>query len=112
MVSKQLDLSAAQDYYARADVIMENISTIGVPVIVLAALGIVLGLLVNVLFGVFGDYIYRNKVISSVAEIKESDLDQEEAFRKKGGVNFFTGVLGYFVVRELPAIIATLGMFS
>lgn len=109
----QLDLSGAQGYFQIANIIKENISIIGVPVIILALLGILLSLLVNVLFGVFGDCIYRNKVISNVEEIKESAEDKDEAFRKRGGVNFFVGVLGYFAVSELPTILAyTLGMFS
>ncbi|MBR6502758.1 MAG: DUF2628 domain-containing protein [Clostridia bacterium] len=109
----QLDLSETKGYFQVANIIRENISTIGVPVIVLALVGGLLAILLSVLFGVFGDYIYRNKVISNVSEIKKSDLDQELAFRKKGGVNFFIGVLGYFLVGELPTILAyTLGMFS
>ena len=113
VAQSQLDLSAAQDYYERANMIIESISIIGIPSIVLAIVGGLLAILVSVLFGVFGDYIYRNRVISSITEIKKSDLDQDEAFRKKGGVNFFVGVLGYFAVSELPYILAyTLGMFS
>ena len=109
----QLDLSQVNGYFEIVNLIRDNISVIGWQSIIAAALGSLLGTLVMVLFGVFGDYIYRNKVISDIAEIKKSDLDQEEAFRKKGGVSFFIGVLGYFAVQELPTIIAyTLGMFS
>ena len=56
-------------------------------------------------------FIYKKRVISTVKEIKQSDDDKQEAFRKKGGVSLWLGVLGYWAVGQLPTIIAlTSGM--
>ncbi len=107
----QLDASEVNGMMQMSNFVFENISVIGMPVVITALASSMLYILTRVLIAVFGDYIYRNRVISNVAEIKQSGLDKEEAFRKKGGVNFFVGVLGYFAVQQLPTIIAyTLGM--
>lgn len=107
----QLDLSEARGYFEMSNIVFENISIIGVPVVLVALVGGFLNILARVLIAVFGDYIYKKRVISTVNEIKQSDLDQEEAFRKKGGVSLWIGILGYWAVTELPTIIAyTLGM--
>lgn len=106
-----LDYSQTVGFMQMANLISENLSVIGTSVVVTATVGSVLYLLMRILIAIFGDYIYKNRVISAVTEINQSDLDREEAFRKKGGVSFFIGVLVYFAVSELPTIIAyTLGM--
>ena len=66
---------------------------------------------IHVLVGIFGDYIYRNHVISTVKAIKEEDYDSDEyedAFRRKGGVSLLMLVLGFMLVYNLPSIIASL----
>ena len=66
---------------------------------------------IHVLVGIFGDYIYRNHVISTIKAIKEEDYDSDEyedAFRRKGGVSLLMLVLGFMLVYNLPSIIASL----
>ncbi len=102
----QLDLSTAKNSYEIALIVMDNISLIGEKVIYTASIGSFLNTILAFLFAIFADYIYRNRVISSVTEIKNNSDDVEKSFLKKGGVNFFVAVIVYFVVNELPSIIA------
>lgn len=104
--TNQLDLSAAKNSYEIALIVMDNISLIGENVIYTASIGSFLNTLLAVLLAIFADYIYRNRVISSVSDIKKNGVDIEESFLKKGGVNFIVAVIGYFAVNELPTIIA------
>ena len=104
--TNQLDLSSAGNSFEMALLITENISIIGKSVIYIATIGSLLNTLLMVLFAIFGDYIYRNRVISSVTEIKTNSDDIDASFRKKGGISFIAALLGYFAVSELPSIIA------
>lgn len=107
----QLDTSSARGSVELANLILENISTIGVTAIYAAAIGGFLSIALSVIIATFGDFIYRNRVISKVSEIKLESDDKAEDYRKKGGVSLLAAVLGYFAVSYLPTIIAyTLGM--
>lgn len=102
-----LDLSEANGYFETSNIILENISIIGVPVVLVALVASMLDLFIRVMTAVFGDYTYKKRVISTVSEIKKSDLDQDEAFAKKGGVSLIFGLLAFYAVYYLPSIIAT-----
>ena len=102
----QLDISQANNYMEISKIIVDNISIIGMASIYTASIGAFLDLLLRIVFAIFGDLIYKNKVIASVNDIKRKSEDKILTMRKKGGVNFLVGVLGYFVVNELPTIIA------
>lgn len=107
----QLDTSSARGSVELANLILENISTIGVTAIYAAVIGGFLSIALSVIIATFGDFIYRNRVISKVSEIKLESDDKAEDYRKKGGVSLLAAVLGYFAVSYLPTIIAyTLGM--
>ena len=107
----QLDLSQAKNYMEISNIVLENISIIGMTAIFVAFIGSVLNLITRIIIAVFGDFIYRNRVISVINETKQNNTDKELVFRKKGGVSFIIGVLGYLAISELPQIIAyTLGM--
>ncbi|MBQ6884128.1 MAG: DUF2628 domain-containing protein [Clostridia bacterium] len=109
--ANQLDLSAAKNSYEIASIVMDNISLVGENVIYLASLSSFLNLALSLFFAIFADYIYKNRVISSICEIKSNSDDIEQSFIKKGGVNFFAAVIAYFAINELPNIIAyTMGL--
>ncbi len=106
-----LDTSEIKNYMELSNLIFENISMIGDVALLSAFIGSILEIILRVIIAVFGDRIYRNRVISKVIEINHKSEDKAEDFRKKGGVGIFAGVLGYLAVSELPTIIAyTLGM--
>ncbi len=107
----QLDFSQMRTYMDYASIVLENISMIGQLAIYTAFIGSILDLVLRIIIAVFGDLIYKNRVISKIVEIKTKSDDKAEDYRKKGGVSFIAGVLGYFAVNRLPTIIAyTLGM--
>ena len=64
--------------------------------------------LLHLLFGMFGDLIYRNHVISTVKNIKTNETDFEEAMHKKGGVSLLMLIFGFLITTYLPEIIAIL----
>lgn len=106
-----LDTSAVRNYMELSNLIFENMPMIGGVALMTAFIGSMLEIVLRVIIAIFGDRIYRNRVISKVIEINRKSEDKAEDFRKKGGVNIFAGVLGYLAVSELPTIIAyTLGM--
>lgn len=108
---EQLDTSAARNSMEMGSLIVENISIIGTTAVYSALIGGFLSIALSVIIAVFGDKIYRNRVISKISEINRQSDDREEAYRKKGGVSIAAAALGYFAVSYLPSIIAyTLGM--
>ncbi len=107
----QLDFSAATNYVESTNIILENFSSIGLTAFYTAFIGVILDLIIRIVVAVFGDLIYKNRVISKIAEINLQSENKAEDYRKKGGVSIIAGVLGYFAVTELPTLIAyTLGM--
>lgn len=106
-----LDTSAVSNYMQYSNLIIDNLSLIGKIALYSAFIATTIDLIIRIIFGIFGDLIYKNRVINKTAQILKSSEDQIQDFRKKGGVNLFAAVLGYFAVSELPTIIAyTMGM--
>ena len=106
-----LDASAVRSYMDYGNLILENMASIGKVAFFAAFIGSLLELALRIIIALFGDLIYKKRVISKVSEIKRESEDKVEDFRKKGGVNMLVGILGYFAVNYLPTIIAyTLGM--
>ncbi len=106
-----LDTSSVRNYMEFSNLILDNISLIGEIAFFSAFVATVLDLIIRVVMGVCGDFIYKKRVITTTAHIKRTSDDLMQDYRKKGGVNLFAAVLGYFAVSELPTIIAyTLGL--
>ncbi len=106
-----LDTSEIVGYMEFSNLILENMSSIGIIAFLSAFVGSMLEIALRVLIAIFGDRIYRNRVISRVNEIKRVSEDKELDFRKAGGVSIFVGALGYIATTYLPEIIAyALGM--
>ncbi len=106
-----LDTSEIANDMEFLHLIFENISSIGAVAYFAFLIGTSLVIALRVLIAIFGDRIYRNRVISKVNEIKRVSEDKELDFRKAGGVSVFVGALGYIATTYLPKIIAyTLGM--
>lgn len=104
-----IDFSTVTNYMQQSQLIAENIDKIGYTVIVIAVIGVLLDLILGISAAAFGDLIYKKHVISKVKDINaDIQTDKMNEFRKKGGVNIFTGVLGYMIVSRLPNIIAIL----
>jgi len=102
-----LDTTSARNYFELAQLISENLDTVGAAAFILAAVGSMLNILLRVLLAIFADYSYKNHTVDTVAQIKQTaDNDKEADFRKKGGTSFLGLLIGFFAVEYLPSIIA------
>lgn len=104
----QLDLSAANSYFEQYNLIMDNINLISKTALITAFVSSIANITLRIIMGIFGDLIYRNRVIAKVSEIKTQSEDKTLDYRKKGGVSIILGVVVFYLVRELPSLIANL----
>ncbi len=95
-------------YIEFSNAVIENLPQIGKVATIAAFVGAALELVLRIVMGIYGDLIYRKRVIGKVAEIKQSGEDTMVAYRKYGGVSLILGILTFYLVRELPTIIALL----
>ena len=65
-------------------------------------------LVLKIISGMFGDYLYKSHTITQINKIKENDDDIDFAYRKKGGVNISFFFLALLVVQYLPSILIQL----
>jgi hypothetical protein len=94
------------EYQQLFELIMENRVSIGNIAIITAMISSYAMVGIRVIFGIFGDLMYRKKAISKISEIKQSDTDVSEALQKAGGVNLIASIITCIVVFRLPQIIA------
>lgn len=88
--------------------VMQSITNISPLLPLVAFLGGSISIAVSVLSGIFGDYIYKKHAISSIKEINANSEDKEVDFRKKGGVNIFLFLIGFFALQYITTIIMSL----
>ena len=87
--------------------VVENAHLIDRTVLILALVGSLLHIAIMLAGGLFGDKIYKSRVVRVAKEIKLSE-DKETALRKKGGINLFIPLLVMAAVSYLPGIIFSL----
>ena len=85
--------------------LFENVNDFEITGLIASSISSTLNILMSVLCGIFGDYIYRNHVINTVKEIKNEGLDVSEKLLKKGGVSLFAAVIGFLIIQYLPSIV-------
>ena len=68
----------------------------------------VISLLINLFFGLFGDYIYKKRVYSTIEQMKQEGKVSEMDFVQKGGANLMLPLLMYFAINVLTFIISGL----
>ena len=100
-------LDTATNYPEMAKQMMGILPSIGSSILLIFGLGLIFNLIIRVISGMFGDYIYKNHVISTLKEINQTSEDAEYDYRKKGGVNIFMFFIGTMLVQNIPSIIAT-----
>ncbi|MBR6509555.1 MAG: DUF2628 domain-containing protein [Clostridia bacterium] len=100
----------SENYLKMMQLMIEIIPKINPLAILASYIGIAIQLSVRLVCGLFGDRWYRNYTINTISEIKtKSDKDTiNEAFRKKGGINFYAFMLSFFAINYLPQIILSL----
>lgn len=87
-------------------IVLDNIDSIGNAVIIAAMIGSLLTITLSIIMGIFGDLIYKKRVISKVNEIKRDSEDKIADYRKKGGVSLILGALTYYLINEIPTLLA------
>ncbi len=68
--------------------------------------GMVLGFIFRIVCGIYGDYIYRQRVVLSASLIKEAE-DKEVAEKKYTGVSFIGFMIAVFAVEFVPTLLST-----
>ncbi len=86
----------------------ENTPSYDKVALVVATVGFVIQLALMIVFGVFGDWFYRNHAIKTIKDIKTYSEDKEYDFRKLGGVSFIGLLIGIMATQYLPGIIVNL----
>lgn len=88
--------------------IMNNISTIGISAVVTFFIGGLLNIVLSFICGAFGDLLYRNHTLDTVSSIKKESEDIENDFRRKGGVSLTALLIGWIGVQYLPRVLMIL----
>ncbi len=88
--------------------ILSTVSAINKKILIISFIAATLDLILRILLGIFGDLIYRNYAVSSIAKIKKNSDDIEADMNKKGGINIGMMIVGIFGVSLLSNILATL----
>ncbi|MBO4432067.1 MAG: DUF2628 domain-containing protein [Clostridia bacterium] len=104
----QYDTSSMTTFSQLVQSIIANPSAIKPALIILAYIGASLWALLHILCAIFGDKIYRDYAISTIANIKKNSDDIDYDYRRKGGTNFFLLIIGFFAVQYIPSIIFSL----
>lgn len=86
--------------------IADSAAKLPASVIIMAVIGMLLGLALRIFCGISGDGIYRKHVISGVKYINAESADSDEDYRRMGGVSFWALLISILVIQYLPAIIA------
>ncbi len=107
LVSAGVDTSSAASYLEAYELLARYMLRQPAVILIAAAVGSVFDLLLRLIVGFRGDYMYYKYAVSSVKYIKGSQEDDEVAFGKRGGVSFLWMTVGYLAVWMLPQIIAT-----
>lgn len=85
-----------------------NMDKIPPTIVYVALLGSLISIALSIVFGIFGDYIYKKHAVNAIRDIKQNSEQKELDFRKKGGVNIYLFLLGLLALQYIPAIIVTL----
>ena len=86
---------------------MEAMAQINTSTLLLQSIGTALTLVINTFCALFGDYIYKNHIISAIKKIKEQSDDVAYQYRRQGGVNLIWFFIALLVTQNLPSILIT-----
>lgn len=92
-------------YMEYAYYISSNLGEIDTLAIVLALIGVVIALAVRIVSALYGDFIYKNSVVSAVRKIRESE-DKPELAAKLSGTSFLGFSIAFFSVTIIYDLIS------
>ncbi len=91
------------EYYAA---IMQNLSSMPRSVLILFALSGLINLLIRIVSGIFGDFIYKNTAYSTIKEYRKENPTADGAeLLFKGGINPFAMLLGFAITSLIPTVV-------
>lgn len=95
----------ATNYAQLYENIESALPSINKGVVILGFLSFVISILVCFISAIFGDYIYKKHTVSCIRKIKTSD-NEEQGFRKLGGVSIIFFFLATMAVEYLPQFLS------
>ena len=98
--------SSIRNYVQLAEYYAQFANEIGFLPLFLSFMGLVLGFAIRIVCGIYGDYIYKQRVVLSTSLIKEAE-DKEAAEQKYTGVSFIGFMIAVFAVEFIPTILST-----
>lgn len=85
--------------------LMSLLPQIDTGAVILSAAGGVLTIVLRILCGLFGDFIYSRYAVGEIAEIKANSEDMERDYAKKGGVSVFGAMAGFLGMELLTSFV-------
>lgn len=85
--------------------LMSLLPQIDTGAVILSAAGGVLTIVLRILCGLFGDFIYSRYAVGEIVEIKANSEDMERDFAKKGGVSVFGAMAGFLGMELLTSFV-------
>ncbi len=96
----------AKNYFELAVYYSGYYEQIGLLPLVFGIGSLILNLAVRIISAVKADWIYKNRIVSAVREIKAADRDKEEEITKKlSGVSFIGFFVAFAAIEFLPSVI-------
>lgn len=92
-------------YMEYAYYLAENATELGFLPLLLSFIGLSVGIVVRIICGIYGDWIYKNSVVSAVRKIREAE-EGADVSKKLSGVSFFAFTIAFFGVTVVYDIIA------
>lgn len=94
-----------QNYLQLGQHYAQYIDSIGILPLALSFAGVVIGILVRIISGIYGDYIYKQRVITSASIVKNAE-DKDAAKRKYAGTSFIGFFLAVLAFEFIPSVIS------
>ena len=96
-----------RNYVQLAEYYAQFVGDIGMLPIILSFFGLVIGLIIRIVCGIYGDYIYKQRVVLS-AELIKSAENTEAAGEKFSGTSFFGFFLAVCAVEFIPTLLSVI----
>lgn len=94
-----------RNYVQLAEYYAQFLSDIGTLPVLLSFVGLVIGLVVRIISGIYGDYIYKQRVVQSVQLIKAAE-DPEKTQEKLSGTSFAGFFVAVCAVEFIPSLLS------
>lgn len=101
-----LNIENTASYAEIAAEMYKNMPDFGTSVIIATFIASAISLLIKIISGIYGDYLYKKHTVESVKKIKAESSDIDFDYRKRGGVNMFAFLLCYMALQYLPMILS------